>query len=1173
MLDSDPYAAFSSPVDDSAPAPVAPATVAASPDRAIYGSGGVEDEGNFQQGAAPAKIEQLPDGATDATYDPTTGDITSFRGTDGRLSVNVYGGADHGSLNGKAPADDGDPYAAFSSPVDVAAPAPAAPANDQAQTVSQNLGAGVRNLLGGAGQLANFATSPLRAVLPDALGGNADYEKLADHISDELGLKKTSHIVSAIQRGIASALFTGGAAAPFAGAAGMTGAVAGTLADAPIVNGLIGGTAQGAGAVAQENGATPTEQALIELGMGGLAGVGAAGIPAAGRALGNVASRALEELTASGAQNRASQILQRNMTTPVADAIENIANRPAPTAGTAPTLGEAAGDSGLAGVERGMQNTDMQGIAPAIAERKATNAIARTQAASQSFGNGSSQALQDYAEGQVDDGLRATAAQQAARSGDVEQRLAGSLQSASDARALAENNHAQAIAALGPTADRDATGSAAREAFGNAYQAAKARTSAAYNDPRLLDDEPVQLRPHDYYDMRLPDGPSGGSDLGSFKQEAVSGARSALPDKPQSLLQFVRAHGGIDSADANAGDIRHSGMDSRNSPTLINKDGMPLDTLRELAVEQGFLPEGTDLTTFMDQLDRENRGLGRVVRDSDLNDQAHHENAAETRDFWRRAFDERGLDPFKMTDAQWKNFYQEMRPGSSQSRTLGDIERERPVGSAMGPFQKTIAGLRDNFYGDGGNEAPAYIKSFLNEVMNADTVGIRKLEGWERRSYDLAAQAPDRANASFMQAVGRIIGGKAAAEGGPARQAALQAARAARQKQGRIFETGDTAKAFAKDRYGNPNVGDNTVPGKLVRPGAPGGDTAQGLIDAVGPQQAETVVRQEIRRVAEEKGVQTPAQARALTVQYGEAARRFPAVQRDLQRVQASADALDAARQAETQAARAAPSQADKDSISELSALHAAILKTPMARVANRDVEPTAFVGKLLRQDDGGRQLRVLYNQVKRDDGAASGFRRALGDYVEKAGRGAPVTADGTPIPSVFGTRKAIGEVLTRSGDILTAPQKIVLKQVQRELEQAHFAAMAGKPAGSETFINKSFAELMGHVPLPGVHAGIAKRMLTKVVASLGNGEEVKRLIGQSILDPDFAATLLKRPTPRHLLQVQHGMVGRKISNSMVQLGRPIVSGIPTRVSMGFAAGQVPLAAQESDDKSKRVER
>ncbi|WP_426262999.1 hypothetical protein [Sphingomonas sp. PWP1-2] len=907
------------------------------------------------------------------------------------------------------------------------------------------------------------------------------------------------------------------------------------------------------------------QEALLNAPVEALLGAGTAfGLGEAGRRLDPLLQRAssavrgaVSSVTTRGAQTRAADLIQNAGTGSTADVLSAIDNAAPTLSGARPTLAEVANDAGIAGFQRGHANTDLA-TASAIGERHAENALARTGAISGALDGGNPQAVQDFAGAQLSAAETGTAAQRAMREAAIADRIRLENVGATDARQAAETNLTQARSTIGPEADRDATGAAARTRFENGYAAARQKTADAYNHPHLTDNEPVVLRPAELVDHYLG-GQLGDAGLSSFRKEAIKATRAALPEKPQSLMQFIRANGGVKSDGMGADDLRHSGLIHNAEPGFINSRGLPLDRQLEAAIEAKFVPPGTTLADFAEEINLEHRGLSRLVRPRDANAAYDYDNAVKNREYWQSELDKHGYDSAKMSNEDWRDFHKAMTGAPDQRRTLQDLETEPTPGKVMGPFQKGLADIRDQYFGDGATSIPPDAQTFFNDVMNADTVGIRTLEGWERRAYDMAARAPDRTTAAFIKMVGRAIGAKASVAGGPARAKALAAARAARLEQGRIFETGDAAKVFARDRFNNPVTGDNTISSKLVRPGAAGGDTIEGLTAAVGPEQAENIVRQEIRRLVDEGNVTTAAQARALAVKYGEAARRFPRVQADLQALQAHSGALDAAKVGEAAAARSGPTAEETASLKERTALHDQILASPLAKVADPSVDPSLFVAQLLRRSDAGRQLRFLHSQVKIDRDAVNGFRRALGDYIVDAGKGPNFTASGDQVPSINKTRAAISNVLARAGDALTSQQKLVLQSVGRELQSANFAATMSKPAGSETALNRSFADLMEMAPALGPATGAAKHLLGKVLKALSNEAEVKRLITQAILDPEFAATLLKRATSAHWVEVKKGLTG--LTRIEATAGAQVIQLHP-RVSGAFsgASGSIPTS-------------
>ncbi len=214
-------------------------------------------------------------------------------------------------------------------------------------------------------------------------------------------------------------------------------------------------------------------------------------------------------------------------------------------------------------------------------------------------------------------------------------------------------------------------------------------------------------------------------------------------------------------------------------------------------------------------------------------------------------------------------------------------------------------------------------------------------------------------------------------------------------------------------------------------------------------------------------------------------------------------------------------------SIKERSAFHDAILASPLGKVADAAVDPSSFIAGLLRRSDDGHQLRYLSRQVAGDVDAVGGMRRALGDFIETTGAGPNFTQAGDRVPSIAKTRKAVETVVARSGDALTAQQKVALRKISGELTSANFAATAGRPTGSDTAMNTALARMINAVPTGG-HVAPVKTILSKIVSAMSNEDHVKQLLTQAILEPDFAAVLLKRPTAKNLLNVQRRYAGRK---------------------------------------------
>lgn len=88
------------------------------------------------------------------------------------------------------------------------------------------------------------------------------------------------------------------------------------------------------------------------------------------------------------------------------------------------------------------------------------------------------------------------------------------------------------------------------------------------------------------------------------------------PRKPRSLLDFIRDIGGIDPGQPEAGDLRSMDAHRLRSRRFVNKlirpkagQGRMVDDVCSLAIESGYLPEGSDINDLLSAIDLEIRGI------------------------------------------------------------------------------------------------------------------------------------------------------------------------------------------------------------------------------------------------------------------------------------------------------------------------------------------------------------------------------------------------------------------------------------------------------------------------------------------------------------------------------------------------------------------------------------
>jgi hypothetical protein len=106
-------------------------------------------------------------------------------------------------------------------------------------------------------------------------------------------------------------------------------------------------------------------------------------------------------------------------------------------------------------------------------------------------------------------------------------------------------------------------------------------------------------------------------------------AMSRTGRRPQTLSGWIRSIGGIDPADPMIGDVRAITdkaafrLTSNPARSETGIGGRPLDTVREMAVDRGFLPEGSTISDLLEALDQDTAAQNdaqRVYSQQDVGD-------------------------------------------------------------------------------------------------------------------------------------------------------------------------------------------------------------------------------------------------------------------------------------------------------------------------------------------------------------------------------------------------------------------------------------------------------------------------------------------------------------------------------------------------------------------------
>jgi hypothetical protein len=304
-------------------------------------------------------------------------------------------------------------------------------------------------------------------------------------------------------------------------------------------------------------------------------------------------------------------------------------------------------------------------------------------------------------------------------------------------------------------------------------------------------------------------------------------------------------------------------------------------------------------------------------------------------------------------------------------------------------------------------------------------------------------------------------------------------------------------RALATNRFGSATLDDARVPGALVPAGPTGSTAAQRLQQVAGAEQAETVARGELRRALEGAGDNSRGIA-AVTDRFAETLRSYPSLARDVTAAQ------------------------------EAAAFAERFARSPLARAGASD--PVATVGQIMRQQDGGRELRRLVGQVSNSAPAAAGLRRAMAGYVENASA-AGFDANGAPMVRNAELQKAVSNVLDRTRDtgILSREQRNVLLNVRLEAKRQQFAATANRTPGSDTARNAETWGRFVNVVLQGAggaKVSAAKTLLDAAISVVGRADAVRQLTVEAMLDPKLAADLLRVPTPDRVRSLGERMQG-----------------------------------------------
>lgn len=824
----------------------------------------------------------------------------------------------------------------------------------------------------------------------------------------------------------------------------------------------------------------------------------------------------------AGAKQRAGYILNAAVTGDKNAAVEALQNAPAQTEmGAAPTMGEVAGDTGLAALQRGVANSGAPGIAGKLADRKTDNTGARL----------------SYIKKLSDDiGVPIEAVQEY-----IGDRLKQFKAAASDIVNSGKADVDAGLETVGPGQSAQKAGGAIRSEFKSALAEKKAQVSRLYNDPVLTEDNPlIQLRPTPEADLRadfVP--PVKGADL----RAQAADMTGANVKQPQTLLQWVRKRGGIAANDMNAGDVKSMGLNAKGMPTLVHKDGVPLDTLVEGATEQGYLKPGSDINDLLLAIDNEYRSGQPSYRAADLGDVMKYREAQTA----AQQADQIGFEPARMTDAELADWFGELKPVSQT-----DLQHIPSEGRMAGPIHMDLMDAKNKYFGKGaGNPTPETQRIFA-ELYQPDHLEAQTLLNIQSRANNYASQLRASGNAKEAAFLGKISDAVDNVLESPqgltkAQQDAIAAARVARKEQGALFEQGPNARVGAVKKFGEQPVTDAEVPALYFNKSRGAADDADAFIRTLGSrraavQAAKDYLTGDIRNVAlKPDGTVDAARWNTWLKAHSDALKPFPELRdqfSSIGKTQALVDHLDA-RGAE--------------------ALER-FKRTPAGKIYASD-SPASVIKTMITQQGQQGRWHALAQQTKNLPEARAGIRAQLLRYIADQGSSDQVTPDMRPKISENKMLTAVSDILrqTDKTDILTPQQRAALGKIRQELQRSQAVERAAKPTGSDTASNLSVKNEIAGKALTALVDTKTFGLAKWAVKVFGNQKRVEALIGEAILDPKFAAELLKGATPKTKAAVAYRFPELKLV-----IPAAANSNSPLQVTIGGSPR--PLAAQGNGD-------
>ena len=250
----------------------------------------------------------------------------------------------------------------------------------------------------------------------------------------------------------------------------------------------------------------------------------------------------------------------------------------------------------------------------------------------------------------------------------------------------------------------------------------------------------------------------------------------------------------------------------------------------------------------------------------------------------------------------------------------------------------------------------------------------------------------------------------------------------------------------------------------------------------------------------------------------------------------------------------------------ETAATHAAFLRSALGSLRDGSIDVATKVASALGRG-GNAELHGMVSAVRGDDAAMAGLRRAVAQYVVPEGPSAVVTSTGADVPRNLAMYKRISNALARTEGtgLFSGQQRAALGRLRNELGQQQFASSAARATGSDTAMNTGVAgKFMKAAAKAAERAATGNNTISSVIEAVAalttRSGAIHEMVNRAMLDPDFAAKLLAKPSTAGKADLVRSLLPP--AQSAVAGGG--VVGVPANIGTGMAS-----AAASTDQTAK----